>query len=455
MDSVTYDFTRFLRESEESKGRNSKLDEIAKLSMIAIKLSTSTISSIRKITTEGMPSEDRASFVRKISDSVGSDVFELSTCNRVLYVGFGVTPDDLQDAVLSVCELNSAPFQKYRGMEVWRHLVKVCSGLDSFIIGELQVMGQFRGAVSWHRKNGLLSDINASFFDHVVAANRAVRKELGFTKTTESMFNLAATAIEESMDSDQNSSITVIGYGDMGIKAVEALVDSGHENILVVTRDAKKASDRTPDVSKSVRFARFDEWDESDKPQLIISTIRNTEAMFSGKNPLPVTNQTRILDFSWPPSIDVSGVNENQILLDMKHWIRAAHKMEIDWNYEETIQTGEGIISGIEERFRRVLEEKNQAAFRSFIYARMESISTGWESSGSKDPESTQMTAFSREIATWICNQKGSFHQEELQTKVLGTERNIKPSTLETIITDVTRELIRINSSDRLPGVVA
>ena len=31
MDSVTYDFTRFLRESEESKGRNSKLDEIAKL----------------------------------------------------------------------------------------------------------------------------------------------------------------------------------------------------------------------------------------------------------------------------------------------------------------------------------------------------------------------------------------------------------------------------------------
>ena len=42
------------------------------------------------------------------------------------------------------CLRSSAPFEHRNGLDVWRHLVKVCSGLDSFIIGELQVMSQFR-----------------------------------------------------------------------------------------------------------------------------------------------------------------------------------------------------------------------------------------------------------------------------------------------------------------------
>ena len=139
----------------------------------------------------------------------------------------------------------------------------------------------------------------------------------------------------------------------------------------------------------------------------------------------------------------------------MKHWIRTAHKMEITWDYEKTINTGEKIINEIEERFQRVLVDKNQAAFRSFIYARLESMSSDWESLDNKNQAAVQMTAFSREIATWICNQKGEFGQDDLQKKVTETNRNISPSTLELIASDVIREMIRINSSDKLPEVMA
>ena len=455
MDSVNFDFSRFHAEAAKSTSKRSKSDEIRKLSMIAIKLSNQTISSIKNLTTEGMDSEERAKHVRMISNRLQNDIFEFSTCNRVLYVGFGVPVEELEYAVLQQSNMSSAPFEKFQGIDVWRHLVKVCSGLDSFIIGELQVMGQFRGAVSWHRKNKLIGDLNASFFDHVIAANRTVRKELGFTKTTESMFSLATKAIEESMTSGQTSAVTVVGYGDMGRKAVEALIDMGHENITVVTRSTVKAAGRTPLISRKINFIEFEKWGIEDNPRLIISTIRNTNATFNQNRPLPVINRTRILDFSWPPSIDETGIHEGQVLLDMKHWIRTAHKMEIAWDYEKTIKKGVSIIDEIQRRFEKVLVDKNQAAFRAFMYAQLESMSSNWELMGCEGSEADQMATFSREIATWICSQKGEFHQKDLQEKVIGTKRDISPPILELIASDVIREMIRIDSSDKLPEVIA
>ena len=64
---------------------------------------------------------------------------------------------------MNIFNQEQALFDRYQGIDVWRHLVKVCSGLDSFIIGELQVMSQFRGSISMHNENGLISDINLVF----------------------------------------------------------------------------------------------------------------------------------------------------------------------------------------------------------------------------------------------------------------------------------------------------
>ena len=65
---------------------------------------------------------------------------------------------ELETCVLETTSLKDAPFEHFTGLDVWRHLVKVCSGLDSFIIGELQVMSQFRGSVALHRKHELVND---------------------------------------------------------------------------------------------------------------------------------------------------------------------------------------------------------------------------------------------------------------------------------------------------------
>ena len=80
----------------------------------------------------------------------------------------------------SVNQLQPLPFEAYEGTAAWRQLVKICSGLDSFMMGELQVMSQFRKSINFHKERGLISHYNSGFFEHVVAANRSIRKQLGF-----------------------------------------------------------------------------------------------------------------------------------------------------------------------------------------------------------------------------------------------------------------------------------
>ena len=82
----------------------------------------------------------------------------------------------------------------------------------------------------------------------------------------------------------------------------------------------------------------FEDWkSQESSPDLIISTIRNNDPTYNASNPIPTTSSAIIMDFSWPPSIDSSGVAENQELFDTEYWIRAAHRLGVEWDYSSTI----------------------------------------------------------------------------------------------------------------------
>ena len=425
---------------------------INSVSMISMKLDSGNVEHVKYLTTEGLTKKQRLKFLNDVKQELNADLFELSTCNRVLYVGFDVTSTELESSVLRTASLESAPFEHFSGIDVWRHLVKVCSGLDSFILGELQVMSQFRGSVAWHRKHGLLSDINGSFFEHVVSANRMIRREFGFNQTTESMLNLATSALEEIVPSNETTSSLVLGFGEMGTKAVEVLLSLGQTDISVISRSPEQAALRNPDIAAQVNLITFEDWKSKQlSPNLIISTIRNNTATYNETNPIPSNSKAVIMDFSWPPSIDVSGISENHELFGTEYWIRASHRLGIEWDYSSTIEKSEAMISQIQQRFMDALTDKTRAKFRAFMYQTLEALSQQWEQSEYAGDSSTQLGAFSREIATWICNQDGPFTTVELDNMVLSTNRQINPTLLKRVASDVNETIIRINEKSTLP----
>ena len=450
------DLSRFFSEPyvHEIDGRSVNPQElINSVSMISMKIKPDNVEHVKYLTTEGLSKEDRLKFIAKIRNSLQSDVFEMSTCNRVLYVGFGVTSQELETCVLETTSLKDAPFEHFTGLDVWRHLVKVCSGLDSFIIGELQVMSQFRGSVALHRKHELVNDINSSFFDHVISANRIIRREFGFNQTTESMLNLATSALEEAVSSKDETCSVILGFGDMGCKAVEVLLSLGQTSIYVVSRSPENAITRNPDLASRVEILTFDEWKTSTiEPNLIISTIRNNQPTFNESNPIPGKSSATVMDFSWPPSIDKSGVPANMELFGMEHWIRVAHRLGVEWDYISTIEKSEVLISEIQNKFMSALTDRSRAKFRSFMYQTLEKMSREWEKSEFIEDSEEQMGAFSREIATWICNQDGPFAKVDLENMMMSTSRPINSVLLKKVAHDVNETVDRINKMPTFPG---
>ena len=448
------DLTKFLSASpthEVDGQQGNALELMNSVSMISMKLDSSNVEHVKYLTTEGLDKQQRLTFLQDIRKEINTDLFELSTCNRVLYVGFNVTCDELEAGVMKATSLDSAPFDYFTGIDVWRHLVKVCSGLDSFIMGELQVMSQFRGAVAWHKKHGLVNDVNGSFFDHVVSANRMIRREFGFNQTTESMLNLATNALQEIIPKDASTSSIVLGFGDMGSKAVEVLLSLGLSEIYVISRSPEKAALRSPELASKVKFMTFEDWNSQDpKPDLIISTIRNNEPTYNASNPIPTTSDATIMDFSWPPSIDASGVAANQQLFGTEYWIRSAHRLGVEWDYSSTIDKSEKLISEIQQRFMTALTDKVQAKFRSFMYQTLDDLSKQWKHSEYVENSHAQLDAYSRERAMWICNQSGPFSIEQLEKMVVSTSRQINPTLLKRVASDVNETVIRINGQSSL-----
>ena len=83
------------------------------VSMISMKLNSKNVEHVKYLTTEGLTKKQRLSFLQDIKKELRADLFELSTCNRVLYVGFNVTCEELQASVLKTASLSDAPFDQY------------------------------------------------------------------------------------------------------------------------------------------------------------------------------------------------------------------------------------------------------------------------------------------------------------------------------------------------------
>ncbi|MED5497377.1 MAG: hypothetical protein VX872_07425, partial [Candidatus Thermoplasmatota archaeon] len=106
-----------------------------KICLLSLKFDSNNIDVARQLTTEGMSLLERVAFIRELSKTVGAEIFEFSTCNRVLFVGFDVNPTTLAAGISTMTKLEDIPFQTMTGSDAWKHLVKICSGLDSFIVG--------------------------------------------------------------------------------------------------------------------------------------------------------------------------------------------------------------------------------------------------------------------------------------------------------------------------------
>jgi glutamyl-tRNA reductase len=177
-----------------------------------------------------------------------SELVLLATCNR-LEVCYARESGDLpraEDALAVVAALGlggeDAPRLSFRaGREALRHLFRVASSLDSLVVGEDQILAQTRAAYARAEALGLVGRLLAGAFESAFQVGKQVRAQTELARGSLSIVGVGVALLAERF-AGRPARVAVIGAGEMGTLAAQALAGAGLGPALVVNRSLPAAT---------------------------------------------------------------------------------------------------------------------------------------------------------------------------------------------------------------------
>jgi len=172
----------------------------------------------------------------------------VSTCNRTeIYCGM-----DTQDAKVVVDWMHSYFKLRDQGFEPYlfhhsdrdavRHLMRVCSGLDSMILGEPQILGQIKSAYRDAYDHGALGSELSSLFQTAFSVAKQVRTDTAIGNSPVSVAFAAVSLARQIFTDLSQQSALLIGAGETIQLAARHLKAAGIGNIRIANRTVERAA---------------------------------------------------------------------------------------------------------------------------------------------------------------------------------------------------------------------
>ncbi len=185
---------------------------------------------------------------KKIKSSPITDAVFLSTCNRFEIYASGFSGGvDGPEVLLSFFEdligktSSREDIYLYSGLEAVAHLLKVASGLDSLVVGETEILGQVKEAYERAKSEGLTGKIGNILFQRALYVGKKVRSETGISVGQTSVASVAVELAQSIFGNLSESSILVLGAGQMAELMIRHLVTKKSPKILISNRTRERA----------------------------------------------------------------------------------------------------------------------------------------------------------------------------------------------------------------------
>jgi glutamyl-tRNA reductase len=159
----------------------------------------------------------------------------LQTCNRVEIFGSTDNPnlEKIKKTWASLAGLESMAFKENfeisEDVEVFEHLLKLTSGLDSMVVGEEQILGQIKEAITTSRQLKTSGEKINTLFDKAIKIGTRVRYATGINKGTISVGSMAVKLAEENIDELKTKKILLIGTGEAATLVAKSLNKRGYK----------------------------------------------------------------------------------------------------------------------------------------------------------------------------------------------------------------------------------
>ncbi len=173
----------------------------------------------------------------------------ISTCNRTELYLVATDPVEAESHALSLLareggiqptELAGRLYSQ-RGADAARHLYRVTAGLDSMILGEVEVQGQVKRAYELALVEGATGPILNRLFRGAIAAGKRARSETGVSERGLSLPSVSVELARRTLGDLANRSVLLVGAGETAELTARALAARGVETVFVANRHHNRA----------------------------------------------------------------------------------------------------------------------------------------------------------------------------------------------------------------------
>ncbi|SDD04903.1 glutamyl-tRNA reductase [Auraticoccus monumenti] len=176
------------------------------------------------------------------------EVVVLSTCNRTeVYVQVGRFHAGLEAVVAELSagsSLSGAELQQicrvYYDEAAVGHLFTVAAGLDSMVVGESQILGQVRQALTASQQAGTVGSALNSLFQQALRVGKRVQHETSVGSAGRSLVSAAVDALSGQGLPLAGRTVVVLGAGSIASLAAHTVAAEG-AGVVVVNRTLSKA----------------------------------------------------------------------------------------------------------------------------------------------------------------------------------------------------------------------
>ena len=173
----------------------------------------------------------------------------ISTCNRVEV--FAVTREfekGLWQVKKFLSDYHNIPLQEldehlysHTSEDAVKHLFRVCSGLDSMVLGEPQILGQAKDSYGYSLQHHTAGVIINKLFHKAFSVAKRIRTETKIGSNAVSISYAAVELAKKIFSSLTDKTVMLIGAGEMAELAAKHLLSNGVQEILVANRTYEKA----------------------------------------------------------------------------------------------------------------------------------------------------------------------------------------------------------------------
>ncbi len=177
------------------------------------------------------------------------ECFVLSTCNRTEAIVVGSRGKDLLAATRAQLFRNADPSVTYafEDMAAVIHAFRVASGLDSLVLGESEILSQWKRGVEAASSVGALGPVLRPLLQQALHAGKRVRTDTNLGQGSLSVARIGVDLAARVFGTFEDESALVIGAGETGLLVAQHLKERGIGALTLANRTVERAVEAARD----------------------------------------------------------------------------------------------------------------------------------------------------------------------------------------------------------------